>query len=80
MRKKDWDDINVQSNWIGFDLIENMLDDIKNKTEQDQQGQQELVEKCNNTNIDVVLCLLYPLIYSKPNLKSSVQFNSFVKK
>ena len=77
MRKKDWDNINVQSNWIGFNLIENMLDDIKNKTEQEQQ---ELVEKCNNTNIDVVLCLLYPLIYSKPNLKSSVQFNSFVKK
>ena len=74
MHKQDWIDNNIVSNWLGFEYIENILKtiDINN----DNDNNKLKLDKCNidNEPRDIILCLLYPLYYSKPNLKSANQF------
>jgi len=69
--KKEWEEKNIYSDWLGFKYIEELKNNIKNNIE----------IKCNKSNnpIDVMICLLYPLYFNKPNLKSSLQFNILIK-
>lgn len=79
MRKKDWDKKNINSNWLGFEHIENILNKIDNPSDVNL-AQLKKLEKCKiETNFDdALLCLLYPLFYSKPNLNSVNQFNNLI--
>ena len=63
--KKEWDDKKILSDWLGFDYINKIIDTNNLKQYNDN------FEKCISTNgsNDVLLCLLYPIYFSKSKLK-----------
>ena len=74
LKKKEWEEKNIQSNWLGFNYINSLTSQLENK---------EKLSKCTDTGDvpnDVVLCLLYPLYYSRPQLNSVNQFTDLVNK
>lgn len=77
MRKIDWDNKNINSEWLGFNHIENMLNKLDDNS---NLNHVEKINKCETENKaeNAFLCLLYPLFYSKPNLKSVEQFNNLI--
>ena len=75
MRKKEWDNIGIDSDWLGFTHIENILENIN-----DESSKEQKCENFSDSEQNALLCLLYPLFHSKPNLKSVEQFNMLVKK
>ena len=64
--KKEWEEKKIKSDWLGFEYIDSILKSLD----------KDNLQKCGNQNDsnNVVLCLLYPLFYSRPNLKSIEQF------
>lgn len=80
IKKKDWEDKNIYSNWIGFQYIDRILHQI----ELDKND--SLNKKCNdfshdlNESTNIILCLLYPIYFSKPELPSVNQFLSLLQK
>jgi len=73
--KKEWNDKKILSDWLGFDYINKIINTIDHKQNSDN------FEKCISTNgsNDVILCLLYPIYFSKPELKSVEQFLNLSK-
>lgn len=71
LKKKEWEEKNIQSDWLGFNYIDKLISQLNDK---------EGFAKCTGEQIpdDVILCLLYPLCFSKPSLKSVNQFISLV--
>lgn len=67
LKKEEWEQKNIKTEWLGFNYI-NQLED------------KEKLAKCNNNEIpdDVILCLLYPLYFSKHPLSSVNQFTDFL--
>ena len=72
--KKDWENKNINSNWLGFEHIENLINsiDINDKHK---------IEKCSDQTEpnNIILCLLYPILSYKKDLKSVNQFLKLVK-
>ena len=70
--KEEWENKNIQSDWLGFNYIDKLVHQAEDKD--------KLISKCSGNNVpdDVVLCLLYPLYNSKPSLNSVNQFNNLV--
>jgi hypothetical protein len=87
LTKEEWIEKNIQSNWLGFDYIDGVLMDIKKNINVG------IAEKCNYTYgssnspnssnssnpVNVMMCLLYPLYFNKPNLKSANKFTNLIK-
>ena len=69
--KKEWTEKNIHSEWLGFEYINEFKNTNKNIID----------EKCNNSNnpINAIMCLLYPLYFNKPNLKSTSEFINLLK-
>ena len=72
--KKEWNDKKIVSDWLGFEYINKIIDTNNRKQYNDN------FEKCISTNgsNNVLLCLLYPIYFSKPELKSVEQFLNFI--
>jgi hypothetical protein len=68
MTKKNWSKNKINSNWIGFNFIDDLLNKIKNNKDNDI---------CKNIPNDtsVLLCLLYPIYMKGIILDSINQFN-----
>lgn len=75
INKKDWENKNIKSNWLGFEYIKKLLESI------DVNGDKIKIDKCSNQTDpnNIILCLLYPVINSKHNLKSTNQFLNLIK-
>jgi len=83
IKKKDWDDKGINSDWLGFNYVDQLIETINN-------NKKNILSNCsNNTNLnnlnninnpnDVMLCLLYPAYINKPDLKSVDNFNNLIK-
>ena len=84
IKKSEWNDKGIDSDWIGFEYINNVINEIKKN--------KNILDKCNNdTNIKLnntdiklnsiensILCLLYPLYFNKPILQSALEFNKLL--
>ena len=70
INKDEWEKKNIETNWLGFEYIQNILKNLK---------ENDNIKKCgNNQDLnDVILCLLYPIYYSKYDLDSVKQFSDF---
>lgn len=66
----DWIANNVKSNWLGFKFIKDLTDNPTSITDK---------FKCDDSNTNTMLCLLYPLYFNKPILDSITQYNKFIK-
>jgi hypothetical protein len=73
--EKDWKDNNISSNWLGFKIIQELLE-------------HKSLDKCNNTNnkeynnknIDSMMeCLLYPVICMNIKLNSIKKYKKLYK-
>ncbi len=75
IQKKDWNENGVVSNWLGFKYIDLLIDTIKNNKKNISENclDQSMFKQYNPNS--VILCLLYPIIFNKPNLKSVQKFN-----
>jgi hypothetical protein len=73
LTKTDWEQKGIYSNWLGFEYIDKLNNEIKKS----MNGTNN-INKCSDpTNIDnVILCLLYPLNFNKPQLKSVNEFDN----
>jgi len=70
--KNEWKNKKINSDWIGFNYIEQIIADSSNVNN---------ISKCkSNTSYNAVLCLLYPLYFSTPNLVSVKEFNDLLEK
>lgn len=83
IEKKDWDKKKIKSNWLGFDYIEQLIDQINNPNNlnicSSQIGSSKLSDMSNMSNPNnVMLCLLYPIYSNKSNLKSVEEFNKLI--
>lgn len=73
INKTDWEKNGIVSNWLGFEFINDIITNInKNK-----------LKKCNmlsnkNNIEETILCLLYPLYFNKPNLKSKEEYTKLL--
>jgi hypothetical protein len=93
IHKTDWDNKNIISNWLGFEYIQNLLDSInenENKNDNDNDNENKNkeiisksieVDKCSGQTEpnNIILCLLYPVLISKPDLKSVNKFLELIK-
>ena len=78
IEKSEWIQKGINTNWLGFEYTNDIIKNIK--------ANKNILKKCNNhTNgrenenkiESSILCLMYPLYYNKPNLKSVNQFTEF---
>ena len=71
MTKKEWNNAKIITNWLGFEYIEQLLDKMINYNIN--------LEKCSDlTNpLNILLCLLHPLYFNKPDLISVKQFSKY---
>ena len=80
INKSDWDEKKIVSDWLGFEYIQNLLNSINDDKEKNQNNESILksngIDKCSNQTEpnNIILCLLYPVLNSKHNLKSVKQF------
>ena len=80
INKSDWDKKKIVSDWLGFEYIQNLLNSINDDKEKNQNNESKLksngIDKCSNQTEpnNIFLCLLYPVLNSKHNLKSVKQF------
>jgi len=65
----EWTDKKINSNWVGFKYINNLLDTIKNKND-------NVDINCKKSN-NVLLCLLYEIYMKNIKLESIDQFNNY---
>lgn len=75
IKKTEWNEKGINSDWLGFNYINSVVEEIKNN--------KNIYKKCNNNSNDIqstILCLMYPLCFNKPNLKSVKEFNNLIKK
>lgn len=109
IRKNEWDNKNISSNWLGFEYINSLLDSINqnnnlnenngqienNKQTKNNIQRENIIQDNNNKKIlksndidkcstqtesnKIILCLLYPVLAYKQNLKSVNQFFKLVK-
>lgn len=72
LTKTEWEQKGIYSNWLGFEYVDKLIDKIKKGVED--------TNKCLDTTNpnDVMLCLLYPLNFNKPQLKSANEFNKLL--
>lgn len=78
--KIEWKSKGINSNWLGFEYMDDIKKIINNNS--NNSNNSNIQAKCNNnsSNInEVILCLLYPLYFNKPNLKSINQFNKLIQ-
>lgn len=86
INKKDWENKNINSNWLGFDHIHNLLTKNSNSNSNkdfDSNLMTNNIDKCKFEQSEpnkIILCLLYPVLNSKINLKSTGQFASLSNK
>lgn len=78
IEKSEWIQKGINTNWLGFEYTNNIIKNIK--------ANKNILKKCNNDTNGTenenkiessILCLMYPLYYNKPNLKSVNQFTEF---
>jgi hypothetical protein len=69
--KKEWQNNNIESDWIGFNHINYLLKSIKNKKD-DNICSSKII--CENLSNNVLLCLLYQICMKKNELESVKQF------
>jgi hypothetical protein len=89
LKRDDWKNKKINTNWIGFDFI----DDIVNKILDSDNNTKFSSDSCTtitkitknvlNTNIDeqhtIIMCILYPLITNNTTkIVSIIQFNSIL--
>jgi hypothetical protein len=80
INKIDWDNKHIVSDWLGFEHIQNLLNSINDNRDKYQTDELVLgsnkIDKCSNQTEpnNIMLCLLYPVLNSKHNLKSVKQF------
>ena len=74
LNKEEWKSKNINSNWIGFNYIDDFIKKITSNT--------NINTKCNDiSTLDentVVMCLLYPLIKDTITLSSIKTFNKLI--
>jgi hypothetical protein len=75
--KNEWKEKGIESDWLGFNDINDIIEEIKNN--------KNISKKCNSENNpnDIqssILCLMYPLYFNKPNLKSTKEFTNLITK
>jgi hypothetical protein len=70
--QKEWIEKKIYSDWLGFKYIDKIINYINNNNNNNK----NLLQKCGeqNNSQDVILCLLYPIYFNKPNLNSVKQF------
>jgi hypothetical protein len=68
--KKEWNDKNITTNWVGFEYLETVLDKFISLEEEED-------IKCSNEN--ALLCLLYPT-NKNYKINSIEKFNQLIKK
>jgi len=69
--KKEWNDKNITTNWVGFEYLETVLDKFISLEDEEEDI------KCSNEN--ALLCLLYP-INKNYKINSIQKFNQLIKK
>lgn len=69
IKKKDWDDKGIKSDWLGFKYVDQLIETIDSN--------KNIQSNCTNLSNpnEVMLCLLYPTYINKPKLKSVDNFN-----
>ena len=76
--KQEWNEKNIKSDWLGFKYIDEFMEITKNAN-----GNKNIFKKCHNINLDshndIIMCILYPLYFSLPDLKSKREFNNLIK-
>lgn len=81
INKSEWKQKGISTNWLGFNYIDIIVEEIKNN--------KNFSKKCNiDNNINgietvsgienSILCLMYPLYFNKPNLKSVNEFMDLI--
>ena len=81
IKKKDWNDKGINSDWLGFGYVDQLIETIdgnKNIISNCSNLSNPTNNKTNNPN-DVMLCLLYPTYINKPKLKSVDNFNDLIQ-
>ena len=85
INKKDWDNKNIVSDWLGFEYIQNLLNSINDNKDKNQTNDKILksngIDNCSNQTepTNIMLCLLYPVLNSKQDLKSVKQFLKLIE-
>lgn len=88
IKKSDWNNKGIISNWLGFNYIDDIIDDIKNNKNVSKKcdiyinNDENGMNSNNSIDSDIqksILCLMYPLYFNKPNLKSAKEFNNLNK-
>jgi hypothetical protein len=90
LKLSDWTNKNIDTNWLGFDFIEPIINDIVNPDNKDLYSDSSdskcgLVNNKKNLNSDnqktIIMCILYPLVnIDINNINSIMQFNDLLVK
>ena len=85
--RKEWEQKNIHSDWLGFEYIDELKNIVKNnEVKCNNPNNPNNPNNTNNTNNpnnpndpnNAMICLLYPLYFNKPNLKSIQEFNNLM--
>lgn len=79
IEKSEWTQKGINTNWLGFEYTNDIIKNIKaNKNILKKCNNKTEIETANKTEIESsILCLMYPLYFNKPDLKSVNQFAEF---
>jgi hypothetical protein len=89
LKLSDWENKNIETNWIGFDYIDSIVNKILNNDDNfdnEKCSDFSLTRLKKNFNNDinqntVIMCILYPLVnIDINNIKSIVMFNNLINK
>ena len=72
--EQEWKDKKINSDWIGFNFINELLKMNKIKFD-------KILKNCQTDDIDTtntLICLLYPIFFKNNDLDSVVQFNKLI--
>jgi hypothetical protein len=70
----EWKKKNIESNWLGFKYINDLLNSIKNKDDNYNIKCSNITQNSNN----ILLCLLYQIYMKNIRLTSIDQFNKYI--
>jgi hypothetical protein len=86
-KKSDWEKIGIETKWLGFEYIDNLIAKLNDETIKSELKKCDNIEynrksKVNNhDDTTIIMCLLYPLVkIESENIPSITQFRSIITK
>jgi len=77
INKQNWIEKKINSNWLGFSYIDEILSNINNKNKNKKILKSIKCDSINNSD-NIILCLLYPIFYSNYKLDSVLQYTKLL--